>query len=164
MIAKFGANPNKITGKMLKLPENAEGQKILKKLKQNLFLIFCAEIFRYFPVEDATTCAVKKIPFSVALSMGLEMLCSGEVELEELFDHDAPLGLPTGVGIIGKERAIAEKLTNLIERYQVYLENAYLSVGQFKEAFPEGMVVSDSANHVEGLQSHFGRHLKRSLK
>ncbi|MGE3320398.1 MAG: hypothetical protein AB7I18_13980 [Candidatus Berkiella sp.] len=160
VIAKFGANPNKITCKMLKLPENAQGQKLLKKLKQNLFLIFCAEIFRYFPIEDTTTGAVKKIPFSVALSMGLEMLCSGEVELEELFDHDAPLGLPTGVGIISKERVIKDKLTNLIERYQVYLENSYHSVGQFKEVFPEGMVVSDSANHVEGLQIHFGRHLK----
>lgn len=161
VIAKFGANPNKITGKMLKLPENAEGQKILKKLKQNLFLIFCAEIFRYFPVEDTAARAVKKIPFSVALSMGLEMLCSGEVELEELFDHDAVLGLPTGIDVLKNEKAILAKFYNLIERYQSYLENSYLSVGQFKEVFPEGMVVSDSANHVEGLQSHFGRHLKR---
>lgn len=161
VIAKHGANPNKITCKMLNLPESAQGQKILKKFKQNLFLIFCAEIFRYFPFEDSGARAVKKIPFSVALSMGLEMLCSGEVELEELFDHDAELGLPTGLDVLKNERAISAKFYSLIERYQTYLEKSYQSVGQFKEVFPGGMVVSDSANYVEGLQSHFGRHLKR---
>ncbi len=160
VIAKYGANPNQFTCKMLNIPENTAGKKILQKLKQNLFLIFCAEIFRYFPIEEPSIRAVKKIPFSVALSMGLEMLCSGEVELEELFEHDADLGLPTGIGILDNEKAISGKLHSLIMRYQTYLENAYQSVGQFKKMFPKGMIVSDSTNHVEGLQTHFGRHLK----
>ncbi len=161
VIAKYGANPNRITCKMLNLPNNAQGQKLLKKFKNDLFLIFCAEIFRYFPVEESVTRDVKKVPFSVALSMGLEMLCSGEVELDELFDHDASLGLPTGIGILNNDKAIFAKFENLIQRYQRYLENAYSGVEQFKKVFPQGIVVCDSAHHVEGLQTHFGRHLKK---
>jgi len=160
VISRFGANPSQITGQMLKLPDNMKGHELLTKLKQNLFLIFCAEIFRYFPVEESTTHSVKKIPFSVALSMGLEMLYLGEIELEELFDHDAELGLPTGTKILDNPDDISKKLLQLIKRYQSYLQDSYQSVEQFKKVFPQGAVVSSDSQHVDRLQTYFGRHLK----
>ena len=120
VIAEYGASPGQITREMLSLPETLNGENILKKFKQNLFLIFCAEIFRYFPVEEASTNYVKQLPFAIALSMGLEMLCSGEIELEDLFDHDADLGLPTGVKILDNAQSVGIKFKNLLTQSSIY--------------------------------------------
>ena len=122
------------------------------------FLIFCAEIFRYFPVEEASTNYVKQLPFAIALSMGLEMLCSGEIELEDLFDHDADLGLPTGVKILDNAQSVGIKFKNLLTQYQQYLEDLYPIVGSFKRAFPHGKVVCTEEQHTLRLQNSFGKH------
>lgn len=160
VIAAYGSKPGKITCKMLKLPENAKGRDLLKKLQQNLFLIFCAEIFRYFPIEEITVNKVKEIPFAVALSMGLELLYTGEIELADLFDADASLGLPTGSKILDNPAAINAKLRNIIDKYQTFLQESFSSVQQFKEQFPNGMVVRTTNSHVHQLEDSFGKHLK----
>ncbi len=164
VIAKYGSNPGQITCKMLKLPETTKGHDLLKKLQQNLFLIFCAEIFRYFPIEEANVNKVKEIPFAIALSMGLELLYIGEIELADLFDADATLGLPTGTQILDNPASINAKLRALIQKYQNYLQEGYSSVEKFKKQFPNGMVVRTKESHVSRLEESFGNHLKFKRK
>jgi hypothetical protein len=167
ILAKYGHQPDKISIAMLHLPNNKLGNKLLEKLKQHLFLIFCAEILRYFPLEGwdcQDMSAVKKLPFAMALAIGIELLDAGEIELEDLFEKDAKLGPPTGEGILKSPQAIYKKFAALLDKQQEYQAEWDMTIGSFLNVFPKGRVIKDKREHLAQLENTFGNNVIPSKK
>jgi hypothetical protein len=167
VIAQFGHNPEKITLAMLNLPNNKTGTELLAKLRQHLFLIFCAEILRYFPMEgidDAALPPVKKTPFAMALAIGIELLETGELELTDLFEKDADYGPATGTAILKKYNPIHEKINNLLNKYQENLKASYQTANLFLTAYPQGRIVLEKSDYLAQLSATFGDNLKENKK
>tara|TARA_R110002110_G_scaffold415857_1_gene658509 strand:- start:11822 stop:13357 length:1536 start_codon:yes stop_codon:yes gene_type:complete len=162
VMCSYGSKPYAITGKMLDLPETMAGQKILAKFQQSLFLIFCAEIFRYFPIEGLDVCAqAKKIPFALALGLGLELLEDGHITLEDMFDKDAQYGLPTGSKILDSSAAISQKTEALLRKYQLCMQENVESARTFLNAYPGGYVAQSQCNHIGILNGTYGHSLRK---
>ncbi|MBI2792079.1 MAG: hypothetical protein HYX61_08975 [Gammaproteobacteria bacterium] len=167
ILAKYGHQPEKITLTMLHLPNNKVGNKLLEKLKQHLFLIFCAEILRYFPLEGwdcQNMSAVKKLPFAMALAIGIELLDAGEIALEDLFEKDATLGPPTGEGILKNSNTIYKKFAALLDKQQEYQAEWDMTIGSFLNAFPQGRVIKEKREYLAQLENAFGDNLAPSKK
>ena len=164
VMSQYGSRPYLITKEMLNLPDNEKGTKLLTKFQQNLFLIFCAEIFRYFPIEGFKDSPdSKKMPYAIALGLGLELLVEGHITLQDLFDKDARYGLPTGTSIMDNSKAIAKKAERVLTRYQRILKDTSEEASNFIGVFGKGYIVQAPADFVCVLEATFGRNLKPRL-
>lgn|GEM_PF-2989027 len=163
VLENYGYKPFEINLNHLNLPSTKVGRDLLAKFQKDLFLIYCAEIFRYFPIEGMEHCReTKKIPFAIALGIGLELLQEESIDITDLFEKDAALGLPTGTGILDSTKAVKNKLRDLMQKKEESLKSDYPAANNFLVSFPKGRLVENADTYLEILKNTFGNNLREN--
>jgi hypothetical protein len=152
----FGRNPAKITFDYCALNDTVKNQILYRGFIRALTLVFQAEIWRYQPI--GTQEPVRNISFAMALAEGVELLEDGVVELEDLFDADAEIGLPTGQKILQSFDQVKRKQKSLQALAQKNLALYYsTTISDFVEVFPEAQLVPSKSLYTDKLQRTFGK-------
>jgi hypothetical protein len=157
---EFSKNPAAITLAFCGLSQNEKNRTLLRGLTRALTFVFQAEIWRYLPLDlvgAQERCEpVRNISFAMGLAEGIELLEVDRVELADLFDADAELGLPSGQQILHSFdhiRAKKQKLQNLVRQNLAENDSA---LTEAIKAFPNAELVPSKSLYTEKLRRTFG--------
>jgi hypothetical protein len=167
VLKDYGFQPYNITLELLMLPDNVKGKQLLEKIKKSCYLIYCAEIFRYLPVDiEGSSNKLKQLPFALALGISLELLEKEAIELKQVFEKDAPLGLPTGTLILHSKNysGIKQKWENLLTKKQKHLISQDEPTKNFLNHYRQGWIVEKPEAHLELLKKNYGNTLRSSCQ
>lgn len=161
IMLQFGTNPSLVTPEFCELDDFVKkDQTLFRGLIRALTLVFQAEIWRYQPINlnqnKISDDAVRNISFAMGLAEGLELLEEDKVELEDLFDADAAIGLPTGQKILNSFDQIRDKQKNLQGLVQQSLIESYSGFSDFTAVFPEAEFVPSKCLYTGKLVRTFG--------
>lgn len=160
IMLQFGKNPALVTLEFCEFVNTQYNQALYRGLLRALTLVFQAEIWRYLPIDlneqGLSDESVRNLSFAIGLAEGLELLELDLIELEDLFDTDAALGLPTGQKILQSYGKIREKQEKLQEIVQNNLIEGDESLSEFKKAHPSAKFVYSKQTYTHKLERTFG--------
>lgn len=168
IMLQFGPKPSGVTLEFCGLRNTEKDKALYRGLIRALTLVFQAEIWRYQPVElninTESDEAVRNISFAMGLAESLELLEEDKIELEELFEADAALGLPTGQKILTSYNRVRDKEISLRKMAQENLAKSDFRLIEISRVLPQAALVPSKAIYTEKLSKTFGSALKKLVK